>query len=125
MQFITAQKLNSKRKALPKQRPKSKVYECGLCDFFTWNSNHMENHNICHQRNRKIKCPLCSFSSDSKCGVSVHLNRHHRRLPSTLDDNKNGSSQELLKVMFFLWFFYSYINRFNSPLFILFIGMRD
>ena len=33
-------------------------------------------------RNKKVKCPLCSFSADSKCWVARHVKLHHLNLPN-------------------------------------------
>ena len=100
----THQPLKSKQQNAAPKRPESKPLQCALCDFYTWKSIHMKEHDICHQRNQKIKCHLCSFSSNSKYGVSVHLNRHHQLQSDATKSNR--------KVFFPKSFLYSILFHF-------------
>ena len=56
-------------------------YKCTECNFKNRVLTNLNYHMICHTRNKRVKCPLCSFSADSKFWVARHLKLHHLNLP--------------------------------------------
>lgn len=56
------------------------LYECDECNFKNRFPIIWKYHMKCHKRNHRIKCPLCSFSAESKFYVARHLKLHHLNL---------------------------------------------
>ena len=56
---------------------KSRVFQCQLCQYSTYNSGHLKRHTLTHTGERRFACPVCNQRFTLKENLKKHIGLKH------------------------------------------------
>ncbi len=86
------------------KKTKIPLLKCLECDYSTIKKGNMDRHKKNHQRDGKLKCPHCSFSSDLRSSLALNCKHVHQGNLKLLD-----APARIQEVIFFISSFYGAI----------------